>query len=151
MTTYNRSGYWFNIIIAVIFLAAMLLTVGCKKYPDGPGISLTPKEERVANIWIVAKAIENGQDVSHNYDPYTLTLTRDGDATLEADYYFFGVHYNVLTNGTWNFTNGETNIMFDFEDDGQDAEYQILRLTNDQFWLRRVGADLELQLAGTAK
>jgi hypothetical protein len=137
-------------MLGLLGLLAVLPLTGCKKYPDGPGVSIVSKKMRVENTWIVAKATEDGQDVSSSYDPYTLTLTRDGDATLEADYFFFGVHYVVITNGTWTFLNDAMNIMFDFEDDSQDAEYQILRLTDDQFWLRRVGADLELQLAGLA-
>lgn len=146
MTRFTKAGSGITLLIAVVFLPL----AGCKKYSNGPGFSLVSRQERVENTWIVATATENGEDVSSSYDQYTITLTSDGDAALVADYYYFGVHYAVTTDGTWSFENNEENIRFDYEDDGEDAEYQILRLTGDQFWLRRIGADLELELAGTA-
>lgn len=136
--------------IALLIAVVLLPLVGCKKYSDGPGLSLVSREERVENTWIVAQATEDGQDKSSSYDQYTIALTSDGDAILEADYFYFGVHYVVTTNGTWSFENDNENIRFDYEDNSEDVEYQILRLTSDQFWLRRIGADLELELAGTA-
>ena len=129
-----------------LFLAMAAINSGCKKYEDGPLISIIPKNERVANTWVIDRAMADNQDVTADYNQYQLYLTRDGDAELTASYKVFGVTYTTDTDGTWEFTNNKDNIKFDYEDDGQDKEYQILKLTEKEFLLREVGAELELHL-----
>src|SRR5690606_17141842 len=129
-----------------LIIMLSVLVVGCKKYEEGPVISLLPKKDRVANTWVVNKAIENDTDVTDEYDQYELYLTRDGDAELDAHYTAFGIEYTVSTDGTWMFTQNDENIEFEFQDDSQDSEYQILKLTETEMWLREVGQDLELRL-----
>lgn len=126
-------------------LTATLLG-SCQKYEDGPAVSLTPREDRVANTWIIAYAEENGENVSDDFDQYELYLTTDRDATLTASYTAFGTDFNTTTNGTWNFTNDEENLRVDYEDDEQDNEFRILRLKSDELWLKDTDQDLELHL-----
>lgn len=129
----------------LIGLIASATIVSCNKYEEGPAISLIPKKERVANTWVIYHAEDNGNDVSDDYDQYELYLTSDGDAELSADYTFLGTQYQTETNGTWNFTSDKENISFDYEDDSQDGEYQILMLTEEEMRLRKTGDDLELR------
>jgi hypothetical protein len=128
------------------FLVLGLTLPACKKYDEGPLISLTPREERIANTWVIDKAIEAGNDVTSSYDNYVLVLTTDHAATLNAQYEFFGVPINTQTNGTWAFGNDDENLILDFEDNVADGTYLILRLTEPQLWLRKIGDDLELRL-----
>jgi len=136
-----------NILIA---LSALILTSGMmsceKKYEDGPAIALQSKKERVVNTWEIEKAISDGEEVTDNYDQYTLAMTKSGDAELEAEYTFVDFSYEYSTNGTWEFSNNKENLVLDFEDDDADAEYQILRLTKDELWLRERGGEDELHL-----
>lgn len=130
-------------------VVAVILVLGfaaCKKYEDGPLISIIPKAERVANTWIVEKAYSDNQDVTEDYDQYELYLTKDGAAELTAKYTVFGTTFESQTNGTWEFTNDKENIKFDYQDDDFDSEYIILKLTEREFWLRQVGQDIELHL-----
>ena len=83
------------------------LWTACKKYDDGPLISLRSRSERVANNWRVEKAIDNGKDVSGDFDKYNVSLSKGGNAYLTAHYTFIGVEYNYATNGTWRFENNE--------------------------------------------
>ena len=129
-----------------ILLALGLSLPACKKYDDGPLISLTSREERIANTWVIDKAIEAGQDVTTSYDNYVLTLTTGHAATLNAQYVFFGIPINTETSGTWAFENNDENLVLDFEDNVADGTYQILRLTEPELWLRKTGDDLELRL-----
>ena len=139
----HRSRTWkTSITVATI----ALLAVSCNKYDDGPGISLVPRNERVANTWVIEKAMADGQDVTGSFEQYVLSLTTGGDATLEADYTLFGVIISNQTTGTWSFANDQEDLVLDFEDDQADGSYQILRLTSDELWLRKLGDDLELQL-----
>ena len=130
---------------------AFLLALGfclpaCKKYDEGPLISLTSREERIANTWVIEKAIEAGQYVTSSYDNFVLNLTTAHAATLNAQYVFFGVPVNTETSGTWVFQNNDETLVLDFEDDAADGSYQILRLTEPELWLRKTGDDLELRL-----
>ena len=132
--------------ISLALASVALLAAGCNKYDDGPGISLLPRTERVANTWVIDKATSGGQDITSAFDQYVLTLTSGGSATLEADYTFFGVVISNSTTGTWSFANDQEELVLDFADDQADATYQILRLTTNELWLRKVGEDLELRL-----
>jgi len=128
---------------------AALLTIfvtGCKKYDEGPLINLTPRNERVANTWVIEEATADGDDVTADFDNYVLTLTTGGDATLLATYTVFGTDFTYDTNGTWAFQNDDEELVLDFEDNAADGTYQIRRLTESQLWLHKVGDDLELHL-----
>lgn len=128
-------------------LAALaLLATGCSKYDDGPGVSLVPRTERVANTWVIDRATADGENVTEAYDQYVLTLTTDGAANLEAEYTVFGVDVSTQTTGTWAFANDQEQLVLDFEDDLADGTYIINRLTQSELWLRKVGEDLELRL-----
>lgn len=127
-------------------LGLVLLLGSCKKYDEGPAISLTSRKERVANTWTIDRAIADGNDVTSDYDNYVLTLTSGGSATLVATYTVFGVNFAGQTNGTWAFQNNDEEIVLDFENDSADGTYQIRRLTEKELWIHKVGDDLELRL-----
>lgn len=132
-----------------LLCGAVLLSVSitsCKKYDDGPLINLTPRNERVANTWVIDNATADGNDVTSDFDNYVLTLSSGGNADLVATYTVFGVDFLFDTNGTWTFQNNDEELVLDFENDTADGTYQIRRLTETQLWLHEVGDDLELHL-----
>lgn len=132
---------------AAVFAAFLIFTVtSCSKYEDGPGVSLVPRDERVANTWEYDEVYEDGEDITENYEQYELYLTSDGDAELDAEYEFGGITVETSTNGTWEFQNDQENLSLDFEDDSEDNTYQILRLTQDELWLRELGGEIEIRL-----
>jgi len=137
-----KTGKW-------ILTMGVLLTVaivGCNKYEDGPGISLQSKKERVANTWKIEQALRDGEDVTSDYDEFTLRTTKDGDAELAALYSFGAFSFEYETMGTWQFETDKENISFDYQDDDADVTYQILRLEEDNMWLREKGGEDELHL-----
>lgn len=136
-------------IINLIGVSAIIFSIGftsCNKYEDGPAFALRLKKERVANTWEVEKAFNDGEDITDQYDEYTLETTKDGDATLEALYTLGAVSFEFETNGTWDFEDDKTELTLDFENDVADNQYQILRLAEDELWLRGIGEEDELQL-----
>lgn len=140
----KKSKITFAFLIGCLTIG--LVATSCKKYDDGPTVSLTSRTERVANTWIIGYAEEDGQNVSSEFNQYELFLNSSGDATLDANYTVFGTTYQDQTTGTWVFTNEEANLKLDFQDDSQDGEYRILRLTNDELWLKDISQNLELHL-----
>lgn len=136
--------------VKTIFFSGLLSTLivlpSCSKYDEGPGVSLRSKKERVANTWEIEKAMRNGEDVTSDYDEYTLRTTKDGDAELAALYSSGSFSFEYETQGTWMFTDDKESLMLDFENDDADRNYQILRLAEDEMWLREIGGEDELHL-----
>lgn len=132
--------------IAVIGIIGIVSFGSCKKYEEGPAISFKSKKERVANTWIIQQALRDGEDVTSDYDEFTLRTTKDGDAELAALYSFGAFSYEYETSGTWGFESNAELISFDYQDNDADVKYQILRLEEDAMWLREQGGEDELHL-----
>ncbi len=128
---------------AVLVGIAFFGLTACNKYEDGPKISLRSKKERVANTWVIEKAIRNGNDVTDEYTIYTLTTSKDGDAKLNAA---VTGSFTYTTDGTWEFNSNKENLIFDYENNNADNTYQILKLKEDELWIREVGGEDELHL-----
>ncbi len=130
----------------ILVAAATLLATGCKKYEDGPFLSLRSKTERIANTWRIEEAKDNGNDVTSSFDQYELQLLQNGDATLAALYNLGDLSFEFQTSGTWSFQNKKEDLRLDFENNAADATYQILRLKEEELWLKEKGGNLELHL-----
>jgi len=132
-------------VLALITLG--VLGTGCGKYDDGPDLSLRSRKERIANTWRVEKAMNGGDDVTYAFDEYELKMTKDGDATLTANYELGDLTFEFATNGTWDLENSDEDLKLDFENNDADETYEILRLKETELWLQEKGGDLELRLA----
>jgi hypothetical protein len=130
-----------------------MLTVGlmvassCQKYEEGPAISFKSRKERVANTWAVEKAYEDGKDITADYDQYELQMLTSGYAKLVALYTLGSAQFEYETEGTWKLENKDEDLRLDFADDDADRTYQILRLKEDQLWLKEKGGSVELRLS----
>jgi hypothetical protein len=133
-------------LVLGLSLITAITFASCKKYEEGPVISLRSKKERVANTWQIEVAYNDGEDVTEEYDEYTVKFTKDGDAELAALYSWGGFSYEYETNGTWSFMNNSEELEVDYEDDDADEVYQILKLEEDELWLRVKGEEDELHL-----
>lgn len=142
----NFSKTNINYILFAGLLTTLFVLPSCNKYEEGPGVSLRTKKARVANTWKVDKALNNGEDVTSEYDEFTLRTTKDGDAELAALYSIGDFSYEYDTQGTWAFENDKETLLLDFEDDEADNSYQILKLMENEMWLRENGGEDELHL-----
>lgn len=122
----------------------MLSIIGCKKYPDGPEYSLLTKKERVANDWKIAQVYDNGKDVTSDYSKYELSLRKSGAATLSAKFVILGSNFEYVTEGTWAFVSDKAKLSFDFDNNNADKVYQILKLKEDEMWLKEDAGTLEI-------
>lgn len=129
-----------------LVMITITLSTGCGKYEDGPEFSLRSKKERIANTWRIESATDGGNDVTSSFTAYVLQMNKDGDATLTANYALGDVTFQFATAGTWDLTNNNEDLQLDFENNDADATYNILRLKEDELWLREKGGDLELHL-----
>lgn len=130
---------------AVLLITSLAFALpSCKKYDDGPWLSLRSKKARIANVWKIESATRDGADVTSDYDQYDLDLKKDGGATLTAHYVFANTSYAISTSGTWELINDKEDIRFDYDDNNSDETYHILRLKEKEFWIRDGGLELHL-------
>lgn len=130
---------------SIILLAAAVIggtaLEGCKKYEEGPTISLRSRKERVANTWKVEKYIVNNQDQTAEFTTdnpnYQLVLDKEGKASLNAG------GFSGIATGTWALINKDEEIVFTLTALGitQTTTSTILKLKEKELWLKDFGDD----------
>lgn len=114
----------------------MVLAVGlsmnsCKKYDEGPMISLRSKSARIVNAWVIDKVMTSGVDVSSQFsDDFVFTLNKDNT-------------YSILSNGnsedgTWDFTDKKEGIQLTNSSSGTTEIFTIIMLKNKELTLEQV-------------
>jgi hypothetical protein len=118
-----------KIKFALLIVFAGLLTFGiesCKKYPDGPAISLKTRKERVANTWRVDNYKVNGTDFTSLVSDYTETFTKDGN---------YSYQWGILGgSGSWSFQNKDEEIKLTGIENQSSYTLVILKLEEKTFW-----------------
>jgi hypothetical protein len=146
------------IYIAVLFVATILVTTSCKKYPDGPYVSLHTKLHRVVGEWEVEYLSINGFDSTtylHNHPlsgTYIFSKWKEG-RPAEFCYNSSGCRSADTTRwfsacGTWDFRNHKNQIELECDynapwkefnlglvNKNQRTLWQIQRLTEKEMWL----------------
>ncbi len=114
-------------------LFAALIVAACKKYEEGPAISLRSKKKRVEGVWKIDKKFDAQEE--------QLQLTSDD---LKVRWEFEDTIYREIysgttqISGTWEFTESKERILVNYEDTTgkYTLDYRILRLTNSDLWLK---------------
>ncbi|MEM6270938.1 MAG: hypothetical protein AAF998_15970 [Bacteroidota bacterium] len=125
-----------SIKFSALFLLLVLGLSSCK-YEEGPLISFTPREERVANTWIVSRAVVNGEVSSSLSDFTSITFTKGGnDVNFQRTW--IGIPYTLV--GDWSFNDDNTIIRMNLVDEGTgllsfDFEWTIRKLKEDELWV----------------
>jgi hypothetical protein len=135
-----------NIYGKLIWGALFFMLVSCKKYEEGPVVSLKSKTERLANTWKVEKAMENGENKLSEYNNIRITLTREG-------YYFYYTvglaSFSFSFTGSWKLVN-DNKVMEAEVKDGAGVpiikRYKIIRLKENEVWLIDLDNMRELRL-----
>ena len=114
----------------------IVLNQGCKKYEEGPMISLRSKTERVANTWKVEKYIKNGVDETADRNSkkinYIETFTKDG--VWSYSYTADNGDYKADV-GKWEFDKNSKKKEIDRNAGGSTwEELHILKLKEKEFW-----------------
>lgn len=121
--------FWVKLFVFFFALAA----VSCKKYEEGPVISLRSKKARVVNKWKIEKVTENGRDVTDDYKNNTIEFKEDGKFIATES---IGGGLSVSAEGKWEFNSDKTKIIVTLDNDKTEAE--ILRLKENSLWLKEV-------------
>ena len=114
--------------------------VGCKKYEEGPTISLASKKSRVVNTWTIEKWIDNGTDITQAY----LLLYPDFTVDMKKDNTYILTYTGSLSEtGTWDFDSKKEHIVRTPSGGSSATSYEIIRLKSNELWVKEVdGSDV---------
>ena len=128
--------------LLVLALAAVfaLPMPGCKKYEEGPSISLRTKKGRLVARWEIesAKSVADGSDIIEEWADFSCEFMEDGK---------FRVVYPLIgeMNGSWEFVREDTVVKTVVITDLTIIKfYTIKRLKNKELWLVIDDAELHL-------
>jgi uncharacterized protein YaiE (UPF0345 family) len=116
-------------ITLIIALIAGISFTGCKKYDDGPMLSVQPKKMRLVNEWKIEKVFYNGveQSVGSLLDE-TYEFKSNGDYIITAS----AGSYSSSTTGTWEWDSNKEGIKTTIP---SAVTSKILRLKANELWL----------------
>ena len=129
-------------LLAFIFLASIMLFSECKKYPEGPAISLISKKERIANEWRLSKYLEDDIDKTSDFNniftKFEFNTTKAGEYTINRQY--FSV-VSTTEMGKWSFSGDKEDLILQpaYINTGtlpEKSSWQILKLKEDELWIR---------------
>lgn len=114
--------------------------LGCRRYEDGPLLSFRSPEGRVENDWSAGLISRNNIDETRKYDLFEMTFDKDSNfdwtLKLETD------TLESFWEGSWLFLGDKDRMRITYLDplDTMEVEFildvEILRLKNDEMWIR---------------
>jgi len=139
-----KKQIWFLVVALVVFLP------GCKKYDEGPLMSLYSKGMRVGGTWYFQSVTYDGKDSTANYIYQQMTFiylkkTEGGAFTWNHNLMATSADPNPLEGGRWMFISDRDSInMTLYKNQFKDTveiKWKINRLAYTEFWLERTIRD----------
>ncbi len=134
----------------ILLMAGVIFFASCKKYEEGPTISLRSKKERIANTWKVNKAtLDDGADSTSYYSKWVILFTKEGT------FMYSNGQNSLATWGTWDLINDKTVIAAQWRDFNIFSptynkiitfNYKILKLKVNEVCVHLDEQNMELQL-----
>jgi hypothetical protein len=117
----------------LLLLSILLSAVSCKKYPEGPLLSLKSKKARLAGEWQLEKVIRNGNDSTAYFIAYLGSNYR----LIIKKHEVYWVQGNFPGDGTWRLDDKKEIIYFKpTSASAPESAYDILRLKSRELWLK---------------
>lgn len=116
----------------------------CKKYEDGPSLSVASKKGRVANNWKMEAEYKNGVQQQLDADDlaYRIEFSKDGAVTEKFTDTGTGVVSSYT--GTWDFSSDKETLTTTITYGPGDIDvetYKILRLKSNELWLEQTDSN----------
>jgi len=134
-----------RILIAILTIAVFL--PGCKKYDDGPFMSLYSKGMRVAGTWYFESVLYGGKDSTEHYPRQQMNFIylkdMDGGAfTWNHNIFATSADENPMEGGSWKFfADRDSFEMVVYRNlakrDSVVMKWKIKRLAYTEFWMER--------------
>lgn len=127
--------------IAILSIASLLfggiVLTSCKKYEEGPALSLLTKKARVAGTWELESYWENGVDKTSDYrqgiTSETIVYDKEGTYTISMNT-VLGTFNDA---GSWEFINDKLELKGQSNTQGSDPDTTVIvRLKNKEMWVK---------------
>lgn len=121
-----------NLIIMIMIFLSVL--VSCKKYEDGPLLSLRSAKNRLTGSWVSKEIYINNLFAELDNNLYTLIIKRNNTLNLSNNYSKLEGSWELVSNKeliSILVTEVEPNTGFVKKD-----SWEILRLTNNDLWIK---------------
>lgn len=127
----------------ITFLSVAALMIGgiaitsCKKYEEGPALTLLSKKARVAGTWELESYWENGVDKTSDYrqgvTSETYVYEKEGTYTINLQ----TIIGEINDAGTWEFINDKLEIKSQSNTSGSDPDTAVIvRLKSKEMWTK---------------
>ena len=128
-------------VLSLAMLALVFVMGSACKYEEGPALSLRTKTARLTGTWKVEKWISNNGTESKPdaNDESTWTLTKDNEVTLKVN--LFGQTGEAKGDWEWIDSKEGVRITLDYGSFKTSEDYTILRLKNDELWIKDEDGD----------
>ncbi len=123
------------ILASIAVLAASASS--CKKYDEGPMVSLWPRKERVANKWQFTSVSINSKDTTKIFNDHVVEYTDKGTAIYQIG--------NRKYFGNWQLNNGGTDLDVSYDSLGR-MSFEIIMLKEKMLKYRDKNSNWEYKL-----
>lgn len=143
---------------AIYLVLILLVLTGCKKYEEGPAISLRSKEARLCQEWKLDKYLVNGEDFNY-FEEQNWTFDKNGtlkvyinygiyDEEAEFEWKWTGDKEAIEIYSSTKSTNSFIQLIHDLKKIQQDdwITIEIKKLKFDEFVLERTENDETIRL-----
>ncbi len=110
----NKISVFFFCVV-IIFCSSFF---ACKKYPQGPGLSLRSKTSRLCHNWKLTQFREDDTDRTaiffQNYLAYQFNINKDGTMNIfsQTHMQLNNTYHTVQVNGVWQFSDNKADLLF---------------------------------------
>ena len=124
-----KTTFKLTFLCAAIIVATL---AGCKKYPEGPGLTVLSKKTRLAGDWKLDKELVNGVEQSLSGTTTTLKIEKSGSYTYTST----GTGYSITDAGKWEFIDKKDDLKTTSNVAGATADTAvILKLKSKELWV----------------
>jgi hypothetical protein len=149
-----------NLIKTGILVLIVLVTYSCKKYDEGPLISLRSKEKRMSGEWDIQKFIVDGYDSTSFFNKYDnahfiFNVDNEGRIIISCNDNGANPKPIIVLNGNWKWLNNKNDISIQFNHSTNDFKpflinnvsvWEIKKLTSKNFYLETNDNNIQYRL-----
>lgn len=126
-----------KILYSALFLTLLFINFSCKKYEEGPSVSLRSAESRLEGTWVLDRYYVNGQDETDSLMISDYKETFNKDDSFRRSF----VDYNgdtTIQEATWEFAENKKviNLLIPYNNSISIIAFDILRLKNKELWYK---------------
>lgn len=120
-----------HLIIPTFTLLCMMVSIGCKKYEEGPGLTFKTAKGRITNEWKYTNTVYNGQTPTNGYQQYGMSTYPGDNIDIKKDESYVA----GSTSGKWSFSSDKESITLTPNGSSSSDTYKISKLTSKEMWL----------------